>query len=239
MTNDTQKQMLDEEKKILREEEEILKKIKDEEKDMKKLSRNSHIALGLIAFLIIAGASGVAYWKYSSGRIYTDKAEISAPTSDLAPQNAGILQEVFVKQGDYINANSIVARVDNELIKTKDAGVVTKTQDSIGKLFNRGEAVVTVVNPNDLRVVGHIDEDKGLNEIKIGQHATFTVDAFGSKKFDGIVDEISPSARQGDIVFNISDKRETRVFDVKIRFNTTQYPELQNGMSAKLWIYTI
>ena len=238
MTNNTQKQMLDEEKKILREEEEILKEIKNEEKDIKKLSRNSHIVLGLIAFLIIAGASGFAYWKYSSGRIYTDKAEISAPTSDLAPQNAGILQEVFVKQGDYVNANSVVARVDNELIKTKDAGVVTKTQDSIGKLFNRGEAVVTVVNPNDLRVVGHIDEDKGLNEVKIGQHVTFTVDAFGSKKFEGIVDEISPSARQGDIVFNISDKRETRVFDVKIRFNTSEYPELQNGMSAKVWIYT-
>ena len=232
MNQNTQKEML-------REEKEILNEIKKEEQEVKKLSRSTHILVGLIALIIIGAAFGFGYWKYSSGRVYTDKAEVSAPTSDLAPQNSGVLQEVFVKRGDYVNANTVVARVDNELIKTKDAGVVTNTQDSIGKLFNKGEAVVTVVNPDDLRVVGHIDEDKGLSEIKIGQPTTFTVDAFGSKKYEGVVDEISPSARQGDIVFNISDKRETRVFDVKIRFNTTQYPELQNGMSAKLWIYTI
>ena len=231
MNQATQNEILNEEKIIL---EEIIK----EEQEVKKLSRSSHIMVGLIAFIIIAGAGGFAYYKYSSGQVYTDKAEVSAPTSDLAPQNAGILQEVLVKRGDYVNANTVVARVDNELIKTKDAGVVTNTQDSVGKLFNKGEAVVTTVNPDELRVIGHIDEDKGLSDIKIGQSATFTVDAFGSKKYEGIVDEISPSARQGDLVFNISDKRETRVFDVKIRFNTSEYPELQNGMSAKLWIYT-
>lgn len=226
------------EQKILKEEKEILNEIKKEEQEVKKLSKNTHIIMGLIAFVIIALAGAFAYWQYSSGRIYTDKAEVSAPVSDIASQNGGVLQEVFVNRGDFVNANTVVARVGNELIKTKDAGVITNVQNTIGKSFNKGEAVVSVVNPNELRVVGHIDEDKGLSEIKIGEHATFTVDAFGGKKFEGIVDEISPSARQGDIVFNISDKRETRVFDIKVRFDTKTYPELQNGMSAKLWIYT-
>jgi len=66
---------------------------------------------------------------------------------------------------------------------------------------------------------------------------SFTVDAFGSRKFQGIVDEISPTARQEDIVFNISDKRQTNQFDVKIRFDVSAYPEIKNGMSAKVWIY--
>lgn len=216
----------------------IIKEIKNEEKEIKKLSRSTHIMMGLVAFIIIVLAGAFAYWQYSSGYIYTDKSEVSAPTTDIAPQNSGVLQEILVNRGDFVNANTVVARVGNELIKTKDAGVITNIQNNIGKTFNKGESVVSIVNPNELRVVGHIDEDKGLSEIKIGQHAIFTVDAFGSKKFDGIVDEISPSARQGDIVFNISDKRETRVFDVKIRFDTKTYSELQNGMSAKLWIYT-
>ena len=222
---------------ILEEEKEILKELKEEEKEIKKLSRNTKILMGLFAFLIIVASGGFAYWQSSSKYIYTDKAEVNAQITNLAPQKAGILQEIFVNQGDLVNENTIVARVDSELIKTKTQSIIISTENNIGKLFNPGEAVVTVINPSDLRVIGHIDEDKGLSEIKIGQNAVFTVDTFGSKKYEGVVDEISPSSRQGDIVFNISDKRETRVFDVKVRFDTKQYPELKNGMSAKLWIY--
>lgn len=82
-----------------------------------------------------------------------------------------------------------------------------------------------------------IDEDKGLSEIKLGDQVVFTVDAFGSQKFQGIVDEISPTAKQEDVVFNISDKRQINQFDVKIRFDVNAYPQLKNGMSAKVWIY--
>ena len=88
-----------------------------------------------------------------------------------------------------------------------------------------------------MRVVARIDEDKGLVDIHEGQHVDFTVDAFGSKTFSGVVDEISPTSRQNDIVFTISDKRPTNQFDVKIRFDNNEYFELKNGMSAKVWIY--
>jgi len=67
--------------------------------------------------------------------------------------------------------------------------------------------------------------------------ASFTVDAFGSKKFFGIVDEISPISDQSGIVFNISDKREVKQFDIKVRFDIKAYPQLKEGMSAKIIIY--
>jgi ketol-acid reductoisomerase len=86
-------------------------------------------------------------------------------------------------------------------------------------------------------VVGHIEENKGLKDIKVGQRAMFEADAFGSKQFNGVVDEISETSRQSDVVFNISDNRQVQIFDVKIRYNLADYPELKNGMSAKVWIY--
>jgi multidrug resistance efflux pump len=95
-----------------------------------------------------------------------------------------------------------------------------------------------MIDPTQLRVVGTIDEDKGLSEIHVGQLGTFTADAFGSKQYQGVVDEVDPSANQQDVVFNISDSREEQQFDVKVRFDTGQYPELKNGMSAKLTIFT-
>ena len=89
-----------------------------------------------------------------------------------------------------------------------------------------------------MKVVGEIDETKGLKSIVVGQRATFTVDAFSGKKYEGVVDEISPTSNDTGIVFSISDKRPIKKFDIKIRFNTASYPELKNGMSAKITVYT-
>ena len=77
-----------------------------------------------------------------------------------------------------------------------------------------------------------------LDRLQVGDPVTFTVDAFGSKQFSAVVDEISPTSQQSQVVFNISDQRAEQQFDVKARFDTTANPELKNGMSARMWIYT-
>ncbi|HTK33077.1 MAG TPA: HlyD family efflux transporter periplasmic adaptor subunit [Candidatus Paceibacterota bacterium] len=204
---------------------------------MKKLTSNIWVTTGLLAVIIIGGTAGVAFWLTSMGRVYTDKAIVSASITNISPSAAGILQEVYVNVGDVIGPDTVVARVGNELLKTTATSVVTDTNTAIGTTINPGVPVVKVVNPDDLRVVAHIDEDKGLSSIKIGDQAIFRLDAFGSRTFQGVVDEISASARQEDIVFNISDKRQINQFDVKIRFDVTAYPQIKNGMSAKVWIY--
>lgn len=206
------------------------------EQNTKQTNKKTLIIAIAISVIIIGLASTYLYLKIIGGRIYTDKAAVAAPTVNLAPQNSGLLEEVLVNVGDNVPANTVVARIGNELIKTKVAGVITSTQSDIGKLFNRSETVVSMFDPNELRVVGRIDEDKGLSDVSVGQDVTFTIDAYGSKKYTGIVDEISPVSREGDVVFNISDKRQVKQFDVKVRFDINKYPELKNGMSAKMWI---
>ena len=192
--------------------------------------------ISVIILVIIAVTSAITY-KTLSSRVYTDQADIEAPTVRLSPTVAGVLQKVFVNAGDHIAAHAVVAQVGNQLIQTQVAGIVTSTENSIGQTANPGDAVVTMIDQTTLRAVAHLDETNGLSDVHIGQHAVFTVDAFDGKQYQGVVDEISPSARTGDVVFNISDKRQTQEFDVKIRFDVNAYPELSNGMSAKIWIY--
>ncbi len=155
----------------------------------------------------------------------------------MSPTVGGTLQEVFVNVGDLVQTSAPIARVGNELIKANSDGQILSINTNIGDNFGPGQTVATMINPDDLRVVGQVEEDKGLKDIKIGQQAIFTVDAFGSKQYSGIVDQINPTSNAGDIVFNISDTRQEMNFDVKVRFDINQYPELKNGMSAKLWIY--
>jgi multidrug resistance efflux pump len=191
----------------------------------------------LIIFVVAASFIGIIYLDAISKRVYVEKSEIDAPQVALSSASRGILEELYAKTGDEIAADDIVARVGNELVKSKDAGLVISRQDEIGKYFNPGEAVVTMIRPFDLRVVGRLEEDKGLKDVKVGQRVFFEVDAFGTKQYEGVIDEVSPTSRASDVVFSISDQRQENEFNVKARFNISEYPELKNGMSAKMWIY--
>lgn len=236
-----QKQIIKKEEELIKKEEKIIsseeKLSKEEISLIKRLRSNLWISYGVIAVGVALLVGGVLYYKVSSGEIYIDKADIEAPTIALSPSASGVLEELYVREGDMVQASEAVARVGNELIKAKIDGQVIAVENSVGKIVNPGEAVVAMIDKNELHAVGQLDENKGLADVRVGQAAVFTVDAFGSKKFGGIVDAIAPTSNSSGVVFSISDKREVKAFDIKVRFDTNAYPELQNGMSARIWIY--
>jgi len=191
---------------------------------------------GIVAVALLA--SGAFLFKSLSSHVSIDTSVISAPVIDIGPEAEGILSEVYVKPGDTVSADEPVARVGSETLSAKIAGIVIATENTPGQVFMAGASVVSMIDPNQLRVVGTIDENKGLSRIAIGDPATFTVDAFGRQAFTGIVDEISPTSNESGAVFSISDQREIKRFDIKVRFDVSAHPEFKNGMSAKLKIYT-
>lgn len=201
-------------------------------------TRKTWIITGLVVVCIGAIAAGVIYWYTNSQYVYVDNSTIQAPEITLSPSTPGILEQVYVNEGDTVAANQIVARVGNELVKTKVPGIIVSVPATIGAEVNPNQAVVTMIDPTQLRVVGEVDENKGLDRIKVGDTVSFTVDAFGSKQYSAVVDEIAPTANQAGVVFNISSQRAVQQFDVKARFDTSLYPELKNGMSARMWVYT-
>jgi multidrug resistance efflux pump len=110
--------------------------------------------------------------------------------------------------------------------------------NQLGSSAGPTNPVVQIINPNDMRIAGTIDENKGLSDIHVGQVASFTVDALPGQNFWGYVDEISPSAKTTALSFSISSERPTQQFVVYVRYDANKYPEIKNGMSAKLTIYT-
>ncbi|MDB5189813.1 MAG: secretion protein HlyD family protein [Parcubacteria group bacterium] len=207
------------------------------EKESPKSRLPLMVAAGLV--LIVGGAFGtIAYLGVASARVSIDTAQIQAPEIALAPTTPGVLKQMYVQAGDVIPANTVVAQVGTELIKSTSAGLVISTSDQVGAIVSAASPVATMIDPSALRVVGKIEEDKGLSRIAVGDRVVFTVDAFGSQKFNGVVDEVSPTSHASDVVFSISDKREVQKFDVKVAYDQTQYPQLKNGMSARINVYT-
>ncbi len=199
--------------------------------NLRKFAVPAMIILGVV---LIGG--GIWYWLDQSQYIYTEDASISAPLIQLTPQTPGVLKAVLVREGDGLRAHEPVARVGNEMITTEVAGTAITVKHDIGAVYNPGQPVVTMIEPQAMRVVASIEEDKGLTDIHIGQKARFTVDAYGSRQFDGTVEEVSPTNKAGDVVFNISDKRQEQQYEIKIAYDRATTPPFQNGMSARVWI---
>jgi len=219
------------------EEEKIIAEVKKEEKLIQKLIKDVR-ALIVIGLVLVVGISGaVWYFIAASHEVKIENSQITASAINLAPAVGGRLNAVYVHEGDLIDADTVVALTGNELIKSKIGGLVIMAREDIGKSIAPNETVVSIIDPSDLRVVGRLAEDKGLNKVSVGDAATFTVDAFGGRVFNGIVDEVSPTSRSSDVVFSISDKRQENEFNVKVRYDVSAYPDLKNGMSAKLTIY--
>ena len=194
------------------------------------------VAAALI--LVVGGGIGaLAYVAVSNQRVYIENSTIVAPSTVLSPISTGTLNDVYVSVGDVIAPNTVVAQVGTQLIISTAGGLVISTNKNIGSQVPSGTAVVTTIDPAQLRINGQLQEDKGLAYVAVGDRAAFTVDAFPGKSYTGIVSEVSPTSRTSDVVFQVSDQRQEQQFDVKVAYDLAAYPELKNGMSAKIWVY--
>jgi len=191
-----------------------------------------HSLIGIVVIFGILALIFVVHNQLTTVNI--DNSTITAPIINLSASAAGTLEDTYVQEGDEVLANTPLARVGTDVITSKVAGIITSIQKDVGQTYTPGQTVVSMIQPSELRVVGMIEENKGLDKLAVGQPASFTVDAFGSKKFYGVIDSIAPTSNASDVVFNISDAREEQIFDVKIRYDVSAYPELKNGMSAKI-----
>jgi multidrug resistance efflux pump len=194
-------------------------------------------SLGAIV-LIFGALVGFLFWQSSKGKIEIENSYLDAPVVNLSPTAAGNLNALYVKEGDYIEANAQVALVGSQILSAKNPGVVISAKNLIGSYFAPGQTVVSVVQTQDMKVVGSLDETKGLKDVASGERATFTVDAFPGKKYEGIVDDVAATSSETGVAFSISDKRPVKKFNITVRFDVASYPELRNGMSAKITIDT-
>lgn|SRR5208337_795361 len=206
---------------------------------IQKIRGNPRLLGGLAILVILAAIGGLLYWNDLQSTVYVENSQITAPVISINPTSPGIITDVYVSVGDQVRKDQVLAKVGDQVLVAKTSGVITGVENAPGQLVNPSldpAPVITMIDPQELRVVGRVQEDKGLKDIAPGQHVMFTVDAFPSSQYQGVVEKVAPSSRTGDIVFSISDKRQEQEFEVRVSYDVTAYPELKNGMSAKMWI---
>lgn len=212
-----------------------MKKIKEL---IKKIRDPKVMRVLIIAVIAIAFIGGFVFYEKLKDRVNIDDSLIQAPIIAVSPQAPGTLTDLRVYDGEKVKKGDVLAIVGTQTLNAYQDGIIISTAQSIGGLASAQAPVIQMINPVDMRVAGTIDENKGLDKIKIGQPVSFTVDALPGEIFWGYVDEISPTAKQTQLQFSISSERPTQQFLIYARFDASRYPEIRNGMSAKMTVYT-
>jgi multidrug resistance efflux pump len=204
----------------------------------RKFKESKKLRYGSLFLLVLLFIGGVFFYLISMDRIHIDDSVVNAPISSLSPSAAGILKEVDVSDGQQVKKGDQLAVVGSETLHAYTDGIVVDTNKQIGGSVTPQTPIVKMINLATMRIDGTIDENKGLDSVKIGQPVSFTVDALPGTTFWGFIDEISPTAKQSQAVFSISSERPVQQFEVFAHFDASNHPEIKNGMSAKMTVYT-
>jgi len=216
----------------------VSKKIEQEKNFFQiQFEKNPWLANVLFVLAVVLFIGIVLVLQDISSKVYIEKSQISAPIISISPSVPGIIDKFYVKEGDVVFKGEKLAKVGSQILTARTKGVIVSLEKNPGQIATSQTSVVEMIDRSEFRVVGRLQEDKGLKDIEVGQKVVFTVDAFGDKQYVGFVDSIQETARQSDIVFSISDKRQENEFEVRAKFDVDLYPELKNGMSAKMWVF--
>ncbi len=206
---------------------------------IKNLVNNKALMRALIAlFSAIVIVGGGLYIGKTFGRVFIDDSLVEAPIVTISPAAPDKLMEMDVYEGQKVTKGDVLGIAGTNTYRADTDGLIIMANQQIGSLVGAQNPLAEMINTADMRIAGTIDENKGLNLIHPGQVASFTVDALPGRTFWGYVDEVSPSAKQTQLSFSISSERPTQQFVVYVKYNADKYPEIKNGMSAKMTVYT-
>jgi HlyD family secretion protein len=165
--------------------------------------------------------------RVESAQAYADQAQAQldlllagARPEDIATAEAAVLQ-----------AEATLAEAQNAL---NDTVLRAPFGGTVGTIFlEAGELVlpqVTVMRLGDLSRLQIETEDLSevdINQVKVGQPATITVDALGGEVFDGVVSQVAIAAvdRRGDQVYTVSIDLDEAVAS-GLRWGMTTFVEI-------------
>lgn len=211
----------------------------DKENNVKADIFKKPFVQSIVYMIVIFGTLfGFMYYESVKGIVEIENSMIDAPISNVSASTPGILNAIYVADGDNVEVNSLIALVGSENVYAKEGGVVTNAPKVVGSYYSPSQKIASIVVNKKMRIIGSIEETKGLSKIKKGQKVKFTVDAFDGREYEAVVDEVSEASVDTGIIFSISDKRPVKKFNVYMNFDVSKYPELKTGMSAKSFVYT-
>jgi multidrug resistance efflux pump len=220
-----------------------------------------HGLLRRLAVLLVlaAAAAGLGWWALTTQPWIRAAGPLTA-SGTLEADEILVGTEVsgrilgLAREGDAIEANTVVARLDDSMVRLQirqsDAatqqqlaiqadkyllrspisGVVTRVPVHTGEVAAPGQTVVAVADLSTLDMMAYVLE-RDLGQVRVGQEVTVTADPFPDRAFYGVV--VSTNQRAEFTPRNVQTQRDrlNLVFGVKVRVENPD-GALKPGMPA-------
>lgn len=143
----------------------------------------------LVLLLLVAFIVAIVWWWNYRKYISTVDANLDSYRVNVAAQSMAPLQTVYKQEGDSVKKGELLALLDSAATKeyrimSPVDGVIAKQWVVPGDLLEPGENIFTLNQGKDLWVTVYLQETK-FSEIRLGQEALFTLDAYPDLTFYG------------------------------------------------------
>ena len=152
----------------------------------------------LVILLIIAFVVAIVWWWNYRKYVSTIDANLDGGRVNVSARVLAPLSAVFKHEGDSVKRGELLAMLDstateNYRIVSPVDGLIAKQWVVPGDLLQPGENIFTLNEGKELWVAVYLQETK-FNEIRMGQSALFTLDAYPGLTFYGKIFYIGANA---------------------------------------------
>ena len=210
----------------------------------KRRSRRVAVLAVVVLALIAAGAFSASYVLDARHYVSTDNAQIDGSRIEVKAPASGTLIDWQATQGADLQGGEVVGRIrvdggfvqPQQTIKAPSSGTVAVDDGVEGAYVTAGTQLAIAYDFSQVYVTARVDETD-VDDVRPGQRAEFTVDAFPGTDFTGSVQEIQGGAAGQFSLFPQSNssgnfQKVTQVIPVKISIDDTHGFKLVPGMNV-------
>jgi HlyD family secretion protein len=195
--------------------------------------------LAVMAIIILAAIMYGAYYIFQSSlqsKGLVVSGTIEANEIHLGVVTSGIVEDVFVEEGDTVRENQLLAVVKgvsggfSGRIRAPIDGVVLLRAAEPGEITSAGGSLLVVANLDKMTLTIYVPEDQ-YGKIYLGQEYPITVDSFPNRVFMGKVTHISDQAEFTPRNVRTVQGRKNTVYAVRLTIPNPDHA-LKPGMPA-------
>ena len=161
---------------------------------------------------------------------------IEATEVHLGVVTGGIVDDVYVEEGDAVSEDQLLAYVDSVSggnsgrIRSPIDGVVLLRAAEPGEIVTAGGSLLVVANLDEMTLTIYVPEDQ-YGKISLGQEFPISVDSFPDRVFMGKVTHISDKPEFTPQNVRTVEGRKSTVYAVRLTIPNPDH-DLKPGMPA-------
>jgi len=163
------------------------------------------------------------------------EAEERARLVERGPREETVRAQRARLQSARAALEEVDARLDQMVVTTPFAGIVTVRHREPGEIVIPGTAVVTVLDTNDRWIRIYVPEDR-IGAVKLGQAAAITTDTYPDRTYGGAVRFIASEAEFTPKNVQTREERVKLVYRVKVQVIDDPDLDLKPGVPADVRI---